>query len=67
MDKLLETFKLAIITLRANKLRSLLTMLGIIIGITTLTIIVSAILGAKSDVMGKVEAVLGNKPQFEEE
>jgi putative ABC transport system permease protein len=37
-----------------NKVRTFLMMLGIIIGITTLTIIVSAILGAKSDVMGKV-------------
>jgi putative ABC transport system permease protein len=37
-----------------NKVRTFLMMLGIVIGITTLTIIVSAILGAKSGVMGKV-------------
>jgi len=45
-----ESFK----GLGRNKTRTFLMMLGIIIGITTLTIIVSAILGAKSDVMGKV-------------
>ena len=45
-----ESFK----GLGRNKIRTFLMMLGIIIGITTLTIIVSAILGAKSDVMGKV-------------
>ena len=37
-----------------NKTRTFLMMLGIIIGIATLTIIVSAILGAKSNVMEKV-------------
>jgi putative ABC transport system permease protein len=45
-----ESFK----GLGRNKTRTFLMMLGIIIGIATLTIIVSAILGAKSDVMGKV-------------
>ncbi len=37
-----------------NKTRTFLMMLGIIIGITTLTIIVSAILGARANVMEKV-------------
>jgi putative ABC transport system permease protein len=41
MDKLLETFKLAIITLRANKLRSLLTMLGLIIGVSSVILLIS--------------------------
>jgi putative ABC transport system permease protein len=45
-----ESFK----GLGRNKIRTFLMMLGIIIGITTLTIIVSAILGAKSEVVGKV-------------
>ena len=45
-----ESFK----GLGRNKTRTFLMMLGIIIGIATLTIIVSAILGAKSNVMEKV-------------
>jgi putative ABC transport system permease protein len=45
-----ESFK----GLGRNKARTFLMMLGIIIGIATLTIIVSAILGAKSNVMEKV-------------
>jgi len=49
-----ESFK----GLGRNKTRTFLMMLGIIIGIATLTIIVSAILGAKSKVMEKV-AIFG--------
>ena len=49
-----RTIKESLKGLGRNKTRTFLMMLGIIIGITTLTIIVSAILGAKSDVMGKV-------------
>jgi putative ABC transport system permease protein len=45
-----ESFK----GLGRNKTRTFLMMLGIIIGIATLTFIVSAILGAKSNVMEKV-------------
>ena len=45
-----ESFK----GLGRNKTRTFLMMMGIIIGIATLTIIVSAILGAKSNVMEKV-------------
>ena len=46
-----RTIKESLKGLGRNKTRTFLMMLGIIIGITTLTIIVSAILGAKSNVM----------------
>jgi len=38
-----------------NKTRTFLMMLGVIIGVATLTIIASSVLGARADVMGKVE------------
>ena len=43
--ELWEGFKIAIIALRANKLRAILTMLGIIIGITTVIAIHAIIIG----------------------
>jgi putative ABC transport system permease protein len=49
-----RTIKESLKGLGRNKTRTFLMMLGIIIGIATLTIIVSAILGAKSKVMEKV-------------
>jgi len=51
-----RTLKESLKGLGRNKVRTFLMMLGIIIGITTLTIIVSAILGAKSGVMGKLQS-----------
>jgi len=38
-----------------NKTRTFLMMLGVIIGVATLTIIASSVLGARAEVMGKVE------------
>ena len=38
-----------------NKMRTFLMMLGVIIGVATLTVIASSVLGARSEVMGKVE------------
>ena len=38
-----------------NKTRTFLMMLGVIIGVATLTVIASSVLGARADVMGKVE------------
>ncbi len=60
MEKLLETFKLAIITLRANKLRSLLTMLGIIIGVTSVILLVSIGSGLKGYITGQLEGLGSN-------
>ena len=41
MEKSTEIFKLALIALRANKLRSILTMLGVIIGVTSVILLTS--------------------------
>jgi len=38
-----------------NKTRTFLMMLGVIIGVATLTVIASSVLGARAEVMGKVE------------
>ncbi|MBI5251986.1 MAG: ABC transporter permease [Desulfomonile tiedjei] len=38
-----------------NKTRSFLMMLGVVIGVATLTMIASSVLGARAEVMGKVE------------
>jgi putative ABC transport system permease protein len=60
MDKLLETFKLAIITLRANKLRSLLTMLGIIIGVSSVILLISIGSGLKGYITGQLQGLGSN-------
>lgn len=41
--------------MKENKVRSFLMMLGVIIGVATLTIITSSVLGARSQVMARVE------------
>src|SRR5258708_17650201 len=52
-----ETIKMALDTLRANKLRSGLTILGIVIGVMTVIIISSVINGLNSSVSGLVESL----------
>lgn len=60
MDKLLETFKLALITLRANKLRSLLTMLGIIIGVSSVILLISIGSGLQTYITGQLQGLGSN-------
>ena len=60
MEKLFETFKLAIITLRANKLRSLLTMLGIIIGVSSVILLISIGSGLKGYITGQLQGLGSN-------
>ena len=60
MEKLFETFKLAIITLRANKLRSSLTMLGIIIGVTSVILLVSIGSGLKGYITSQLQGLGSN-------
>jgi putative ABC transport system permease protein len=60
MDNTKETVKLALDTLRTNKLRSGLTILGIVIGVTTVIIISSIINGLNSRVSDIVESVGSN-------
>lgn len=45
----------ALKAMRENKVRSFLMMLGVIIGVATLTIITSSVMGARSQVMARVE------------
>ncbi len=52
-----ETITMALDTLRANKLRSGLTILGIVIGVMTVIIISSVINGLNSSVAGLVESL----------
>jgi putative ABC transport system permease protein len=52
-----ETITMALDTLRANKLRSGLTILGIVIGVMTVIIISSVINGLNSRVSGLVESL----------
>ncbi len=53
--RLLRMSKQAIRAMAENKVRTFLMMLGVIIGVATLTVITSAVLGARAEVMGKVE------------
>jgi len=55
-----ETFKVAMESLRANKLRSFLTMLGIIIGVSSVIAMVSVIDGAKLQVNREIESLGSN-------
>lgn len=53
----LESIKMAVSSLLANKMRSLLTMLGIIVGIASVIAIVSLGEGGKTEVMGQFEQI----------
>ena len=55
-----ESVKLALETLRANKLRSGLTILGIVIGVTTVITISSVINGINNRVSGWVTSLGSN-------
>ena len=52
-----ETVKMALDTLRANKLRSGLTILGIVIGVTTVILISSVINGLNANIANMVESL----------
>lgn len=54
---LIESIKMALSSLRTNKMRALLTMLGIIVGIASVIAIVSLGEGGKNEVMGQFEQI----------
>jgi len=53
--RILRMSKQALSAMAENKTRTFLMMLGVIIGVATLTVIASAVLGARAEVMSKVE------------
>ena len=56
---ILQSVKMAWEAIRSNKMRSFLTMLGIIIGVTALVVLVSLVQGATGMITSEVDA-LGN-------
>lgn len=54
---LIENFKMALDSIRSNKLRSFLTMLGIIIGISSVITILSLGAGGKQSILGELEKI----------
>lgn len=56
----IESFKIAVRALNANKIRALLTMLGIIIGVSSVILLVSIGTGVKDDLIGQFEGLGSN-------
>jgi putative ABC transport system permease protein len=59
--KLTQALKMAFSAILSNKMRSFLTMLGIIIGVLSVTLLVSIVQGATESVTKELEAIGGNK------
>jgi putative ABC transport system permease protein len=59
--KLMQSFKMALSTIRINKVRSFLTMLGIIIGVTSVIALVSVMKGYNADLTEYYEKMGVNK------
>ena len=55
-----ETWNLAVDSLRANKLRAALTMLGVVIGSACIVLVVTVALAGKKFIIGQIEAVGSN-------
>ncbi len=60
-----ETFSVAIDALRANKLRAILTSLGVIIGSASIVLVVTVALTSRKFVLSQIEAVGSNLIQVE--
>ncbi len=57
---LLEGLRMSLVSLRANKLRSFLTMLGVIIGVGAVIMMVSLGLGARGEIGSSIQAIGSN-------
>ena len=64
MEKMFEYIKIALKNIQSNKGRSFLTMLGIIIGISSVILIVSTGNGVKSGVSGQLDELVGGYIQI---
>ena len=60
MKQILEYFKIAFFNLKANKMRTFLTMLGIIIGIGSVVIVISTGMGVKKSLEKEVNSLVGS-------
>ncbi len=58
--KLSQALKMAMMSLKGNKMRSFLTMLGIIIGVLAVTLLISVVQGATGEITGQVESLGSN-------
>jgi putative ABC transport system permease protein len=58
--KVSQAFKLAFVALKGNKMRSFLTMLGIIIGVVAVTVLISVVQGATGEITGQIESLGSN-------
>lgn len=56
----LESIKISLISLKSNKMRSILTMLGIIIGVMSIVLLVSVIAGTKAKIEGEINSIGSN-------
>mgnify|MGYP001275696131 CR=1 FL=1 len=58
--KFSQAFKMAFVALKGNKMRSFLTMLGIIIGVVAVTLLISVVQGATGEITGQIESLGSN-------
>ena len=58
--KFSQAFKMAFMALKGNKMRSFLTMLGIIIGVVAVTLLISVVQGATGEITGQIESLGSN-------
>jgi putative ABC transport system permease protein len=65
MMDLRETFSVAVDALRANKVRAMLTSLGVIIGSASIVLVVTVALTSKKFVISQIEAIGSNLVQVE--
>ena len=64
MAQIWEYIKIALMNIRSNKGRSVLTMLGIIIGIASVIMVISIGNGVRSEVNSELEGIAGGQVAF---